>query len=1423
MATSALPLPHNNASLHQRSPVAHNHSAYASNPYPPVPASVPSPPMAQSQAYYHQPAGPDFSPQAHHTHGGGSHGQHAGPSHQPAANNAFVSEAGQSTSTRPRPPPSSATMPLIPSSALPHDPSSSSHHSSHMATSQSQSQSQPSRAANRRSHNPGTTLSQPLMPRPEELTDEYVLHPSVYSFKQEFPRRSMVGLGPYIVLQTLGEGEFGKVKLGVHADYGVEVAIKLIRRGDLQEEAHASKVEREINVLKTLKHPNIVRMFDVLDTHKYIGIVLEFAGGGELFEYILANEYLKDAEGQRLFAQLISGVDYLHQKGVIHRDLKLENLLLDKHRNLIITDFGFANSFNRAEGDLMSTSCGSPCYAAPELVVLDTPYHGSAVDIWSCGVILFAMLSGYLPYDDDPDNPDAGNVVDLYRYIMNTELHYPEHVSPLGKNLLQHMLILHPEHRIKIPDIVTHPWVKNYRHMFNKSVDECEAAFQEAMYKKSKQARKELQERRRVQMQAKEAIQAREKAFQRSQSSAPGATITAAALDQGRRRPHSAMPGAPTMPEIIAKHSAPIADAHLPARSATPSSIRAPVPGPPSEAVPIAIDSPRRRSESMAPGLSSTAPAVVSPITAEAQPLSVAAPVPDTTLPPSAVAPVHPEVAPRPSMRENKNRHTIQVEYDGDASYDKMNEMGSEERRHESSSAGTGEGMLAPAPLPNLKQGDSSDVDMESGSSDNEHNKTPEMAEAQKLETAAVVPTTVPLAPPAETGPSASSVPTADSQATSTVTTPADQKSDPLSQAVSPSTPRASTFADKEAANVTPRGPKTTAAPAPTTPKASLAQEPHRRHGSMPPALGTTVPEPKANPQLNAAGLPKPPPAAARKDRSRKGMSLDKFGLSKLLGHASQASSSAHGEGRMAPPSASASAVALQTQLHQHGKQDRPVAETDSVKKPRRRTLQLGFHSRRDSKTPANIAVAGTPLTDKDPNSDNRMPASAGPKDSFKESRRKTIQLGFSRQNTREAKPLPTAVPVSAPPYTESHPNLDSPQDAVVNRDEHPAQSSPSIVSIDPFASQQTYPNHSGSSSKASKVMDWFRRKTLAKGTIDELRSPGITSDSQSSFVRVGDTASPQRIKEGSNPAMASLDSVNRAEDNVRASSPLVEKREPEVEPTGEPEEAHAAAVAAPSVTVTPPRPSAGTAPTIDSDHHSPVVNRARSASTYTFDESRIRIHTGLVDQSALTTKPPQDVFKEVMQVLRGMGVDMKRESDFKLRCTRAKKRAAGALAPSAGIGLGSVMSTGSGMNPFSLMNNASSGKTDARGLPMPTSPSFSNRSSAGIKGLLRRGSSKSSAHPARISRGEFDTGATPSQSTPNLELPELTTKPKPEPLYGKELMDAGDEVKFTVELCKLKNLPGLYILKVKRTKGNLWSFKFIYQTVIERTTTLTH
>ncbi len=227
--------------------------------------------------------------------------------------------------------------------------------------------------------------------------------------------------GNYILGQTLGEGEFGKVKMGWKRDSSVEVAIKLIRRETLGSNSNRlAKIYREIHILRGLDHPNIVRLHEMVETERHIGIILEYASGGELFDYILNHRYLKDGPARKLFAQLISGVGYLHKRGIVHRDLKLENLLLDRNKNIIITDFGFANTFDPKDelsedieyrlgdkdfirqmgldqpdarrGDLMQTSCGSPCYAAPELVVSDSLYTGCKVDVWSCGVILVSTL-----------------------------------------------------------------------------------------------------------------------------------------------------------------------------------------------------------------------------------------------------------------------------------------------------------------------------------------------------------------------------------------------------------------------------------------------------------------------------------------------------------------------------------------------------------------------------------------------------------------------------------------------------------------------------------------------------------------------------------------------------------------------------------------------------------------------------------------------------------------------------------------------------------------------------------------------------------------------------------------------------------------------------------------------------------------------
>ncbi|KAK9430522.1 kinase-like domain-containing protein [Lipomyces doorenjongii] len=299
-----------------------------------------------------------------------------------------------------------------------------------------------------------------------------VLYPGAAVVDMQPIGKEGIKFGNYTLGTTLGEGEFGKVKLGWRRDgkHPTEVAVKLIKKESIPPMSNReAKFQREIIVLRHLRHPNIVRLQEIVQNEKYIGIVLEYASGGELFDYILEHKYLKDNSACRLFAQLVSGVDYLHSKGIVHRDLKLENLLLDKHKNIIITDFGFANVFNpddimsgRQTADLMSTSCGSPCYAAPELVVSEGKYSGRKVDVWSCGVILYAMLAGYLPYDDDPENPNGTNITQLYRYITTTPLTFPEYVKPMPRDLLRRILVANPEDRADLLEVRAHSWLLPY-------------------------------------------------------------------------------------------------------------------------------------------------------------------------------------------------------------------------------------------------------------------------------------------------------------------------------------------------------------------------------------------------------------------------------------------------------------------------------------------------------------------------------------------------------------------------------------------------------------------------------------------------------------------------------------------------------------------------------------------------------------------------------------------------------------------------------------------------------------------------------------------------------------------------------------------------------------------------------------------------
>ncbi|KAI9308399.1 kinase-like domain-containing protein, partial [Cunninghamella echinulata] len=267
-------------------------------------------------------------------------------------------------------------------------------------------------------------------------------------------------IGNYFLEETLHKSEFGKIKLGIHTDSQQKFAIDVIKRNKVGEKI--SSVNQQIDILSSLKHPNIIKLIDTINTTKRIGIVLEYASGGDLFEYVLSRHSLEEEEAAKLFAQLINSVKYMHLKGVVHRDLKLENILFSDQEKtkLIVTNFGFANNEKK---DLLSTSCGSPTYAAPELVFLETNgYHGPTADIWSCGVILYCMLCGYLPYDDDPENPESQNFHQLYRYIRTSTLSFPPYVSDKAQDLLRGMLHPDPSKRCTMDFITHHPWLSLY-------------------------------------------------------------------------------------------------------------------------------------------------------------------------------------------------------------------------------------------------------------------------------------------------------------------------------------------------------------------------------------------------------------------------------------------------------------------------------------------------------------------------------------------------------------------------------------------------------------------------------------------------------------------------------------------------------------------------------------------------------------------------------------------------------------------------------------------------------------------------------------------------------------------------------------------------------------------------------------------------
>lgn len=293
------------------------------------------------------------------------------------------------------------------------------------------------------------------------------------SVPQNVPTANQYKIGDYILSQVLGVGSFGKVKLATHELTGERFACKILDKSVVRERTLSLQVRKEITVMERLKHPNIVGLSKVYNTKDKIYIIMELVTGGELFEEIIRHKRLDENQARFYFRQLIRGLMHCHARGIYHRDLKPENLLLDGNKQLKISDFGLSTLKSPPGGSSMSSSgyggaqsatsvsgssllhtqCGTPNYVAPEIIMLDKRgYSGAKVDAWSCGIILYVLVAGALPFD--ADEMDV-----LFKLILLGDISYPSHFSPELIDLIAHLLITDPKRRYRLSDATKHPWM----------------------------------------------------------------------------------------------------------------------------------------------------------------------------------------------------------------------------------------------------------------------------------------------------------------------------------------------------------------------------------------------------------------------------------------------------------------------------------------------------------------------------------------------------------------------------------------------------------------------------------------------------------------------------------------------------------------------------------------------------------------------------------------------------------------------------------------------------------------------------------------------------------------------------------------------------------------------------------------------------
>ncbi|XP_009793885.1 CBL-interacting serine/threonine-protein kinase 25-like [Nicotiana sylvestris] len=257
--------------------------------------------------------------------------------------------------------------------------------------------------------------------------------------------------GKYEMGRLLGQGTFAKVYYGRNIKTSESVAIKVINKDHVKREGLMEQIIREISIMRLVRHPNIVELKEVMATKQKIFVVMEYVKGGELFAKVAIGK-LKEDVARKYFQQLISAVDFCHSRGVFHRDLKPENLLLDENENLKVSDFGLSALSEQLRNDgLLHTQCGTPAYVAPE-VLRKKGYDGAKSDIWSCGVILYVLLAGFLPFQHE-------NMMKMYRKVFKAEYEFPPWFSPEAKKLISKLLVADPEKRISISAIMRVPWI----------------------------------------------------------------------------------------------------------------------------------------------------------------------------------------------------------------------------------------------------------------------------------------------------------------------------------------------------------------------------------------------------------------------------------------------------------------------------------------------------------------------------------------------------------------------------------------------------------------------------------------------------------------------------------------------------------------------------------------------------------------------------------------------------------------------------------------------------------------------------------------------------------------------------------------------------------------------------------------------------